>query len=85
MKDSSLGIAPPGIVEQVEAYDRLTCLNAIRGLADRINADRAEMGVWLLRLKEACDRGQWLKDLKEEINHLSTINERPYQGKEPLA
>ena len=26
-----------------------------------------------------------LKDLKEEINHLSAINERPYQGKEPLA
>ena len=28
---------------------------------------------------------EWLKGLKEEINHLSTINERPYQGKEPLA
>lgn len=27
---------------------------------------------------------EWLKDLKEEINHSSTINERPYQGKEPL-
>jgi hypothetical protein len=28
---------------------------------------------------------EWLKDLKEEINHLSTITGRPYQGKEPLA
>jgi hypothetical protein len=28
---------------------------------------------------------EWLKDLKEEINHLSTITERTYQGKEPLA
>ena len=28
---------------------------------------------------------EWLKDLKEEINHLSRTNERPYQGNEPLA
>jgi hypothetical protein len=28
---------------------------------------------------------EWLKDVKEEINHLSTVNERPHQDKEPLA
>jgi len=27
---------------------------------------------------------EWLKDLKEEINHLSTVNERPYQDQEPF-
>lgn len=53
----------PAIVQ--EQYDRQTCLQAIRGLAERIVQDKLELGRWLNRLKESAAHGQWLADLKD--------------------